>query len=1825
MAGTLAGLAFYLDSSLPYKLKSQLGSRIKENGGTVSYGLKHSGIHQTTHVIAADREKLSTTSKLCTFFSSYFTTTAPSPSSPASLHSSKTFQAENFDKKENGRKRVVLLLDFAKEFVVAGLYRLDEEEERKLEGNANEHEEEEDEDVMFGLFGEYNEHEEEGEDKKSFERELDCLVRVFEPLLSDGQQKKSTKEKRGWERFDATEVTQQTQQQLSAELSFFDDYKPSWSKPGYEVSFASVEDNNSSNNDNMNGGLDSDSDDDYGGLFDFDDSFTLYTPTAPPPPFEPPNQSCPIILSSSSASSSSDLNHKLPIFTLPYSPTPVPKTKPSSSSAEDSLFSSHLNTGIYRSAFVHPQYQFKLENEESNNEATQAEEKQYVSITAMQEYSGYSFEELRWIQVQKERTVAMDLQNKVLTPRGDRKPYYPIDFPRFTKHGQAWAYGNGANGQCGNGDRTPSIPVPRCVLLSKVTFVACGNMHTAFLTDLGDVYTCGSGSYGRLGLGDTRDRNVPSCIEMLKGQRVRHIACGNKHTIAVTDSGQVWTWGAAFRGQLGYDVASTHAAVNSLPSSSPSVASQKKQKMALWSRPHPIASLADIQVRFVAAGGNVSAVIACNGNVWTFGDNSVGQLGIGASIKLPYSSEPCLVRPLEGRAICQLCIGLTGHHVMAVSQHGTLYAWGANQYGQLGLGDVNDRHRPTLVENLLKDDRFVTYAACGAAHSVILTKQTEEGASCGAPNVWACGQGLLGKLAFYPTTTNLTRFHRVQNLIDSTNSNTHAIQVATGKAHTIALTAPFTLSSPSPQHKERCWQWGWQDYECIGYNKPLDERPLTIPKCIASFGDGRSKAEEEAACSLVQVACGSAHTVLLVCGETERFLQHTKDGNLRQIRQMLLSAMEEQDEEKKEDRLFCLLNGYHEMPEEIVRYRETLANALQQKEEQQKMNQQEPQQSYEEEADKPEETYSAQQPASSSSSNSSSSSSLASSTASSSPSAPPPTLKTILETLSQVPKARPLHWAVIRGHHHIVKEFLAYHQHPKQSLLLLNAVDDNGETALHLAAKRGNVPSLQALLQTISSSSSSSSSPSSSSPSPLRKDKEQEEEREILDINGKERNGRGMTALHLAVRRRHKDCVRALMNNPDLALDQRSQDFLGRTALHLAVMSSDQMQKEESGFRAQRKIDKVHYYRDEEETKEKLRLLREQGEKRKFGPDMLLALYLVKKAAAIDVTDHAGRTALHCCSLGNAAALKAVAEQKDVFISYAHVNISFTRRLKHELEKYGIRCWMDDGLEAGGDWRGDIGSGILAAKLFIFVLSSASLNSEWCQKELQLAKQYFKPVITIELEKLEETNNNDAGDSASNEVVLHESQQRNKSSGLSATARLLLGKRKFLDFTPTAPLPFEENMHRLNLLLRNLFRMVDSPNFTVGNSDDGAHLNDPSMLLQQHYLVFIHNLASDQIHTVINLKTKLKEHALSSFHISDYDYSFTSVDTNSSESKKEPQEHEVMVEQQQQTEEPHTQLAAALEDTQKPNDVGNAEPFLTMNNVYSIPTTHQHQPQSLNDCWWDEAATTSVSYGIPGLSSSSTSYLSAFSPAPTSFSPPFAATSTSSFFFVTSTNSEQEDESPKNESRLSSSSTQTQNKNIDERNSKKKKKKKKKHKKSNNNNNNNDYKNSSLEERAKTKHEEKSKEQWSEETMIQRLFEKSWSYVLVLPHKAHFTALLKQPQVLERVLQYLQEASDSGKKIVLLRQNENKEEGSHDEEDHEAEEEELLQLWRYAVFEHADQLIGSLLVWQKEEMLEEETQSSLQRKQRLEGELEQVESKIAKYRRLYSFDHIQLE
>jgi alpha-tubulin suppressor-like RCC1 family protein len=113
--------------------------------------------------------------------------------------------------------------------------------------------------------------------------------------------------------------------------------------------------------------------------------------------------------------------------------------------------------------------------------------------------------------------------------------------------------GNSTYGQTGQeNNELLLIPTPISALKGKkIIEISSGSSHNAVITDKGDIYTWGNGSYGQIGNDKKENCSKPKLVVMLINDKAKMIQCGLNHVVALMHSGKVYSWGAGTYGRLG--------------------------------------------------------------------------------------------------------------------------------------------------------------------------------------------------------------------------------------------------------------------------------------------------------------------------------------------------------------------------------------------------------------------------------------------------------------------------------------------------------------------------------------------------------------------------------------------------------------------------------------------------------------------------------------------------------------------------------------------------------------------------------------------------------------------------------------------------------------------------------------------------------------------------------------------------------------------------------------------------------------------------------------------------------------------------------------------------------------------------------------------------------------------------------------------------------------------------------------------------------------------------------------------------------------------------
>eukprot|EP00939_MAST-03C_sp_MAST-3C-sp1_P000967 g967.t1 len=434
--------------------------------------------------------------------------------------------------------------------------------------------------------------------------------------------------------------------------------------------------------------------------------------------------------------------------------------------------------------------------------------------------------------------------------------------------GDVYTWGSGDCDQLGHGKKNdgeemvatkPTVVSMRsCKLASEnICAVSCGGLHTAALTSNGGVLSWGCNDDETLGrvcddhearlvqfyqqFAPDKVASVSAVVQKYKGfydtlymrlykkygvfpggesvpgyitlqvpsGRFVQVECGDCHTAALTEDGRVYTWGNS-NGYIGYD--KTGLKKQAFP----------KEVEGLFRNDGPMTQ--------IACGSHHTCARSAKGLLFSWGDAEHGQ--IGARVPSRLKKEGLRVHTVGFR---QLRLKKQDRRVervfchsyctFAVLTNGKAYAWGLNNYGQLGTGDKENKTTPTLV----LDGHDVSQVRGGLHHSIALTSKG---------HVFTTGRGDSGQLGL--PSSDVVRGGNINWQRVATFDDKPVKVVASGLNHCLALT-----------HGGELYSWGFGEMYQLGHGRDADEN---MPRRIESANDGRE---------ILWVSAGGQHSAMV--------------------------------------------------------------------------------------------------------------------------------------------------------------------------------------------------------------------------------------------------------------------------------------------------------------------------------------------------------------------------------------------------------------------------------------------------------------------------------------------------------------------------------------------------------------------------------------------------------------------------------------------------------------------------------------------------------------------------------------------------------------------------------------------------------------------------------------------------------------------------------------------------------------------------------------------------------------------------------------------------
>ena len=425
---------------------------------------------------------------------------------------------------------------------------------------------------------------------------------------------------------------------------------------------------------------------------------------------------------------------------------------------------------------------------------------------------------------------------------------------RYLKtYGEVLTFGSGDCGQLAHGmdkDEDMMVKFPRVVYSlrdKKVCQVACGGLHNAVVTEMGQVYTWGCSDDGSLGRDG--EESIPALVEdMVSKDPVIGVACGDGQTICVTACGDVYAWGC-FKDKEGKKWFSKDT-------TNPGASIKRQQD-----KPMKVSGLKNVVE--VVCGSVYSLALCEDGSAWSWGLGESGELGrqvcpTKAGPDAPYNMEgiendhltPAPMQTSSGEPVHNVrTMGAGAYHSMVVignesTARSGLYTCGLSNYGQLGLGNNENRFLLTRVDcasfylTADGDTDSIISARGGMHHSIVLLS---------SGRVFAFGRADAGQLglARYSESNGgkAGDFCAVPTEVKVCDSSTKIVSIAAGGSHNMALASDGSIYS-----------WGYGDMLALGHGVEKDE---PTPRKI-----NLSKAKLDDLC-VTQLSCGGQHSAII--------------------------------------------------------------------------------------------------------------------------------------------------------------------------------------------------------------------------------------------------------------------------------------------------------------------------------------------------------------------------------------------------------------------------------------------------------------------------------------------------------------------------------------------------------------------------------------------------------------------------------------------------------------------------------------------------------------------------------------------------------------------------------------------------------------------------------------------------------------------------------------------------------------------------------------------------------------------------------------------------
>ena len=292
-------------------------------------------------------------------------------------------------------------------------------------------------------------------------------------------------------------------------------------------------------------------------------------------------------------------------------------------------------------------------------------------------------------------------------------------------------------------------------------------------------------------------------VEVQIKLKFQQISAGKYHSLGIDMNGSLWAWGYNGNGRLGDGTTNAKKVPTKI-----TIEGEENKK---WKQ--------------ISAGGSHSLAIDEDGNLWSWGLNSKGQLGIGTNDDKLVPTK-ITIEEEQNKKWKQVSAG--DQYSLAIDEDGNLWSWGYNHNGELGDGTTGEKNVPTKITIEGEENKKWKQIYAGYDHSLVIDEND---------NLWSMGYNAYGQLG----DGTIKDKHVPTKITVAEKTNITWKQVSAGDDHNLAIDTEGNL-----------WVWGNNTYGQLGDGTTGNKN---VPTKITIEGEENKKWK--------QVSAGGSHCLAI--------------------------------------------------------------------------------------------------------------------------------------------------------------------------------------------------------------------------------------------------------------------------------------------------------------------------------------------------------------------------------------------------------------------------------------------------------------------------------------------------------------------------------------------------------------------------------------------------------------------------------------------------------------------------------------------------------------------------------------------------------------------------------------------------------------------------------------------------------------------------------------------------------------------------------------------------------------------------------------------------